>query len=1802
MASQKIQIPSLAQIGVIRDAAPHVLPPNAFSDGQNIRFVNEGVEKRKGTAKIFADTSSTDEIISISYFPDPSETRYIRVIRDTSFNPNRIKLESVEADGTATNLTLNTNATSFLEFINTSDSDFQTDIVAGGYALIVNNGFHTPHVIESSLNTAVEIPNWNYDISTDGHVSCKVIKSFKDVLIAGNLTKYGTVTTDGSGNITAITPNANITRLPSAIRVSSIASPGEIPQLWDPSAAGSKPADEFELSSTAPIQDILELQGTAIVYTSDSIHSIQIDSRNNINVQNITKSQGLLSTGLVSEFEGKHLVVGSDDIYTFAGSSSSIQTVAENRIKEYFFENLNPGYIDNAFVATDKMTSEVKIFFPNKESFDGKCNEYLAWNYKNNTWTINTCESVIDSTIGPITGGGLPSSTVTFGGVGNAAASGQPETQKITVDLGTGNTLSAPTNQVEALTYTGSNSATYLATKATLGISDDIIPTNQENLEYTLENQISTGGVKLDFTTVSSNQDATVSRTQLAVDVDFDFTTTAINGVTSKSGSSFATSTSGNDYFWDGENGIIIFTGYRYDLFSSSTGMFTPANNQTIIVQMTANSFGDNDINKYLVITNRNGDVTRTSLRSGFPLSFNHSNGQRIVVNSVSGPGTTATGRRLRKVNTSAKNTITNEGTASIRYWTGADIDMFDPEVTYTLSGVRTGDNTDFRLSNTNKLLKQNGTLTTLVDTPTDTIPDYTLSGDVAVAPVSGVGDATDLDSKPEIDLNVSVINSILSYSPSGNNATNVNLSTPSISSGIEYVEINSTQSEIRITSNYNSSDPTTFAVFRFNTPSTTPVSYLLDSADIVSGTLGFPFSTIDTNGVALTLNLGDKLIRNTQEKSGFIGTYSTVSYNTTKQHTDFKLTNNGNSSVSTNVEFDSAKVSVNGSSTQGSLSFGQSVILEIPGNESTSQWTVSLGEAATFSFSDDNGQLITDFALNPQETNGSTVATEIATAINDLNHSTYTASSSGSVITVKNKVSASTNPTLSFTENDGVGLEKDFLESPLGDQSVNNNYDTRILWRVRENGSSNDDIVFQRYTGTAGTTDFNFRQSTQFTLTSSNTLTGLINFSDPAFTRVDNTGTAGGFPFPITIGDFTYSEDNDIIQRGSLAYFTGTAPARTLYYKVKFKSNLAAGSSVRTSPGTTFPIYNYTIDDGVNSALTSSYSPSNATDSSTIVAEGLRDDIISYFNINKQSNQNAWNSEATVSNNNKTYGVIDLNNETTLDEFVISISTNANPDAPNSTAVLTGAGISGSQTGNVLRLFEPNNTTAVLDVLLSSNEATSAIIQRIVDTINNNTQSPINYSATNNTGSTRVDIVGSAVNTSARWTTQYLAASNGTNADGDFLISATASVITQGKPFSVKLRVFEPRSQTTVVLPLTQVNNTTITSELVSLINNSSSVFYPNWLAAVDSGNSNVINLTFKTNDYVLPANHPTARDVDYAGPTGNDGRAIYVSEVIYDTETIDNSSIITEGSSGLTMTAQLAQVSGVEFQRGQPDIVGTKVKLTFENENFLSQSAALSATPAQLGLAFTDMINSDVPKLNATDNADGTVTVTSNDLTNTSFSFAVGFDETSDANDINKADRTVPENWPTASVAVTSAEQDTERPWSTSSFNDRQQYLVTTSNHVILGSNIGYSFNSCKLPSLTSTGTAYDSFVERTHLPIGDFSNIKQFNYLQALITQGDLGICVNTINSPGETVSQLRTQSKKPFHIQEEYKIDIRKPASANAEKVYSSGRLVNVCFTDLVGEFNGIQYVGKTPWRISGYGFDFIIRESRSESKD
>ena len=47
-------ISDLGKVGVIKDVLPHRLPPNAFSDGRNVRFYENSVEKFLGHSNAFS--------------------------------------------------------------------------------------------------------------------------------------------------------------------------------------------------------------------------------------------------------------------------------------------------------------------------------------------------------------------------------------------------------------------------------------------------------------------------------------------------------------------------------------------------------------------------------------------------------------------------------------------------------------------------------------------------------------------------------------------------------------------------------------------------------------------------------------------------------------------------------------------------------------------------------------------------------------------------------------------------------------------------------------------------------------------------------------------------------------------------------------------------------------------------------------------------------------------------------------------------------------------------------------------------------------------------------------------------------------------------------------------------------------------------------------------------------------------------------------------------------------------------------------------------------------------------------------------------------------------------------------------------------------------------------------------------------------------------------------------------------------------------------------------------------------------
>ena len=49
-----VPIENLGQIGIIKDTPPYNLPPNAWSDGNNVRLLDNGVKKVAGYQEVFA--------------------------------------------------------------------------------------------------------------------------------------------------------------------------------------------------------------------------------------------------------------------------------------------------------------------------------------------------------------------------------------------------------------------------------------------------------------------------------------------------------------------------------------------------------------------------------------------------------------------------------------------------------------------------------------------------------------------------------------------------------------------------------------------------------------------------------------------------------------------------------------------------------------------------------------------------------------------------------------------------------------------------------------------------------------------------------------------------------------------------------------------------------------------------------------------------------------------------------------------------------------------------------------------------------------------------------------------------------------------------------------------------------------------------------------------------------------------------------------------------------------------------------------------------------------------------------------------------------------------------------------------------------------------------------------------------------------------------------------------------------------------------------------------------------------------
>ena len=236
-------------------------------------------------------------------------------------------------------------------------------------------------------------------------VRAGVVRSFGDFLVAGNLVERDSM-------------NRVVRALPGVVRTSDVAVPGAIPANWNPFAAGVSTADEFTLATSGVIQDMVELQGNLYIYSNNSIAVLRRTENAQVPFSSdiLTDSWGCQTTDAVIEFDGKHLVVGSHDIYVFGGHPGSIQSISDGRIREFFFNNLSQPYYDSMFIVRYQRRDEIWICYPDSNSLEGECTVAAVWNYRLNNWTFRDLNYVHSGVIAPVPGAGIPLVTVTVNG------------------------------------------------------------------------------------------------------------------------------------------------------------------------------------------------------------------------------------------------------------------------------------------------------------------------------------------------------------------------------------------------------------------------------------------------------------------------------------------------------------------------------------------------------------------------------------------------------------------------------------------------------------------------------------------------------------------------------------------------------------------------------------------------------------------------------------------------------------------------------------------------------------------------------------------------------------------------------------------------------------------------------------------------------------------------------------------------------------------------------------------------------------------------------------------------------------------------------------------------------------------------------------------------------------------------------------------------------------------------------------------------------------------------------------------
>lgn len=348
-----LRIENVGLRGINSDTSPDLLPPEAWTSGQNVRFVNDRVEKIDGHVGVLGTPSVPPHWL----LPWPSLGGYYWIY------PSTTTIYRVTNTGTT-----HTNVTRLSGNYAAGSRPIWSGGILGGIPILNNNGgADPPQQWDSTANRFKDLDNW------PASTYCRILRVYREFLVALDVTTSGI-------------------RDPYRVKWSHPADPNTVPVSWDEND-DTKNAGSVSLASTSGgVLDCLPLGDTNIIYKEDAIWGMQFIGGSFIfRFYEILLSQGILAPRCVKEFFRRHFVVGSNDIVLFDGQRA--ESIISGRLRRWFFNRSLSG--------ANKLYTFVLPNFPRREMWvcfveEGSTyvNKALVWNWEDNVWGIRDLPDV----------------------------------------------------------------------------------------------------------------------------------------------------------------------------------------------------------------------------------------------------------------------------------------------------------------------------------------------------------------------------------------------------------------------------------------------------------------------------------------------------------------------------------------------------------------------------------------------------------------------------------------------------------------------------------------------------------------------------------------------------------------------------------------------------------------------------------------------------------------------------------------------------------------------------------------------------------------------------------------------------------------------------------------------------------------------------------------------------------------------------------------------------------------------------------------------------------------------------------------------------------------------------------------------------------------------------------------------------------------------------------------------------------------------------------------------------------------